>query len=168
MISMISQTLLNPNVISKFWISIYNDLVFSNKGVGTGNDFYGWEFHKYTKIAYGTIVTEEVRWENPAPTRMFWRPDKMIVEYELSNPYVQGIAEGWCSNWNQGSDQDPGDSFWIDLTEEECWKHCNDDFSCFQVDLYIFRQVPSNFFWNVLKCNTNGFFKYVVIYSKFY
>ena len=120
-------------------------LFFSNKGVGTGNDFYGWEFHKYTKIAYGTIVTEEVRWENPAPTRMFWRPDKMIVEYELSNPYVQGITEGWCSNWNQGSDQDPGDSFWIDLTEEECWKHCNDDFSCFQVDLFSGKYIFSIF-----------------------
>ena len=57
----------------------------------------------------------------------------MIVEYELSNPYVQGISEGWCSNWNQGSDQDPGDSSWIDLTEEQCWQHCNEDFSCFQV-----------------------------------
>ena len=50
-------------------IYLSNDLVFEKKGVGTGNDFYGWEFHKYTKIAYGTIVTEEVRWENPAPTR---------------------------------------------------------------------------------------------------
>ena len=59
--------------------------------MGTGNDFYGWEFHKHTKIAYGTIVTDEMRWENPAPTRMFWRPDKMVVEYELTSPYIQGI-----------------------------------------------------------------------------
>ena len=58
--------------------------------MGTGNDFYGWEFHKHTKIAYGTIVTDEMRWENPAPTRMFWRPDKMIVEYDLTSPYLQG------------------------------------------------------------------------------
>ena len=25
------------------------------------------------------------QWENPAPIRMFWRPDKMIVEYEFYN-----------------------------------------------------------------------------------
>ena len=55
----------------------------------------------------------------------------MIVEYELSNPYVQGVTEGWCSNWKQGSNQD-FDSFWIDLEEDECWKHCYDDISCFQ------------------------------------
>ena len=77
----------------------------------------------------------------------------MIVEYELSNPYVQGVTEGWCLNWNQGSDQDPGDSFWINLTEEECWKHCNDDFSCFQVGLF-----SGKYHLNIS----------VVIYSKFY
>ena len=37
------------------------------EGVGTGNDFHGWEFYKSTKIAYGTIVTDEARWETPAP-----------------------------------------------------------------------------------------------------
>ena len=55
------------------------------EGVGTGNDFYGWEFYKNTRIAYGSIVTSDMRWEHPAPSRMFWRPDKMIVEYELKN-----------------------------------------------------------------------------------
>ena len=34
-----------------------------------------------------------MRWENPAPKRMYWRPDKMIVEYEANsgddNPFVQ-------------------------------------------------------------------------------
>ena len=55
----------------------------------------------------------------------------MVAEYELSNPYVQGVTDGWCSNWQQGSNQDL-DSFWIDLEEDECWKHCHDDTSCFQ------------------------------------
>ena len=41
-----------------------------------------------------------------------------------------GISDGWCSNWNKGSDQ--GDSFWINLEEDECWKHCQNDPSCFQ------------------------------------
>jgi len=54
-------------------------------GVGTGNDFNGWDFYVNTKVLYGSVVADQMRWTNPAPTRMFWRPDKMIVEYELSN-----------------------------------------------------------------------------------
>ena len=100
------------------------------EGVGMGNDFWGWEFHRETKVAYGTIVTEEMRWENPTPTRMFWCPDKIIVEYKLMNPYLQGVFKGWCSQWEQGSDF--GDSFWINLSEDECWDHCKNDSSCFQ------------------------------------
>ena len=55
------------------------------EGVGTGNDFYGWEFHRETKVAYGSVVSEEERWERPAPSQMFWRPDRMVVQYELAN-----------------------------------------------------------------------------------
>ena len=54
------------------------------EGVGTGNDFYGWEFHRETRVAYGSVVLEEGRWETPAPSQMFWRPDRMVVHYELS------------------------------------------------------------------------------------
>ena len=54
------------------------------EGVGTGNDFYGWEFHRETRVAYGSVVSEEERWERPAPSQMFWRPDRMVVQYELS------------------------------------------------------------------------------------
>ena len=57
--------------------------------VGTGNDFYGWEFHKNVKVAFGSIVSENMKWEHPAPSRMFWRPDKMIMEYDLSSPYIE-------------------------------------------------------------------------------
>ena len=59
------------------------------EGVGTGNDFYGWEFHRDVKVAFGSIISEDFRWESPAPTKMFWRPDKMIMEYELTSPYFQ-------------------------------------------------------------------------------
>ena len=57
--------------------------------VGTGNDFYGWEFHKNVKVAFGSIISENMRWEHPVPSRMFWRPDKMIMEYELVSPYIE-------------------------------------------------------------------------------
>ena len=101
------------------------------EGVGTGNDFYGWAFYKYTKVALGTVVTDENRWETPVPTHMYWRPDKMIVEYELTNPYVNGIFDGYCQNWQEGSSNN-FDSHWENLTENECWDHCNADPLCFQ------------------------------------
>ena len=56
-----------------------------HEGVGTGNDFYGWAFHKDTRVAYGSVVSDEERWETPAPTRMYWRPDRMVGHYELSS-----------------------------------------------------------------------------------
>ena len=101
------------------------------EGVGTGNDFYGWEFHKNTKVALGTVVTDGIRWETPEPTHMYWRPDKMIVEYELTNPYIAGVFDGYCENWQEGSSND-SDSHWEDLTETECWEHCNADTICYQ------------------------------------
>ena len=58
--------------------------IASYEGVGTGNDFYGWEFHRETRVAYGSVVAEDQRWETPGPSQMFWRPDKMIVQYELA------------------------------------------------------------------------------------
>jgi hypothetical protein len=85
----------------------YHDLrsrgtgIASYKGVGTGNDFDGWEFHRATQVAAGSVVTPAYTWHRPAPTRMFWRPDKMIVEYELSSPLLAGVYSGWCSNWTQ-------------------------------------------------------------------
>ena len=26
---------------------------------GIGNDFWGWEFHKHTRVAYGALLLEE-------------------------------------------------------------------------------------------------------------
>ena len=64
------------------------------QGVGTGNDFYGWEFYKDVKVdkfkirnqekfllpkaAWGSVETPEWTWENPAPSKMYWRPDKVM------------------------------------------------------------------------------------------
>ena len=86
---------------------MYHDLrsrgtgIASYEGVGTGNDFDGWEFHRATQVAAGSVVTPAYTWSRPAPTRMFWRPDKMVVEYELSSPLLTGVHDGWCSNWTQ-------------------------------------------------------------------
>ena len=55
----------------------------------------------------------------------------MIVEYNLTSPYLAGGEyQGWCDQWQHGSDF--GDSFWINLSKDECWSHCEDDSSCYQ------------------------------------
>ena len=118
----------------------YHDLksrgtgVASYDGVGTGNDFSGWEWYRGTKAAYGSILADGERWEKPAPTRMFWRPDKMVVEYELSSPNIHGTFPGWCLNWMEGSTNGTGlnKSFWVNLSEAACWDHCNADSKCQQ------------------------------------
>ena len=73
----------------------YHDLrsrgsgIVYHEGVGTGNDFWGWGYHEKVKVAYGSIISNDMRWDTPEPSRMYWRPDKMIMEYDLSNPYLQ-------------------------------------------------------------------------------
>jgi hypothetical protein len=51
-----------------------------NDETGYGHDYSGWEFYKHTKIAYGTVIIDGQSYENPIPTKMYWRPDRMICE----------------------------------------------------------------------------------------
>ena len=39
--------------------------------------------YKDVQVAWGSVVTEEVTWETPSPSHMYWGPDKLVVEYEL-------------------------------------------------------------------------------------
>jgi hypothetical protein len=116
-----------------------------HEGVGTGKDFHCWEFYKSTKILYGTIVTDEARWETPAPSRMFWRPEKMVVEYELKKPILEGEFEGWCEDLAEGSID--GTSHWINIAENECWDHCINDTACFQAVFEFGENVDDNECW---------------------
>lgn len=50
---------------------------------GTGHDFQGWEFYRDAKIAYGTVIVNGQSFPNPVPERMYWRPDRVICEYEV-------------------------------------------------------------------------------------
>lgn len=50
---------------------------------GLGNDFSGWEFYKDTRVLYGSVVIDGKLHELPIPTKMSWRPDRMICEYEV-------------------------------------------------------------------------------------
>lgn len=54
-----------------------------NDETGYGHDYSGWEFYKHTKIAYGTVIINGQSYENPIPTKMYWRPDRMICEYSV-------------------------------------------------------------------------------------
>lgn len=49
---------------------------------GLGNDFSGWEFYKDTRVLYGSVVVDEETYRHPVPKRMYWRPDRMICEYD--------------------------------------------------------------------------------------
>ena len=99
-----------------------------HEGVGTGNDG-GWEFYKFTQVAYGSLELEKELIENPRPTRMFWRPDKMVAEYEIKSNGISGTWDGWCENWLGGGS---GEDHWVDIGEEECFARCDQDPLCNQ------------------------------------
>jgi len=50
---------------------------------GLGNDFSGWEFYKDTRVLYGSVAIDQKTHRHPVPKRMYWRPDRMICEYEV-------------------------------------------------------------------------------------
>lgn len=55
----------------------------TNAATGYGHDLTGWEFWKEIRIAYGTVIIGDKEYPNPAPVRMYWRPDRMICEYAV-------------------------------------------------------------------------------------
>jgi len=58
---------------------------------GTGHDKWGWEFWRKVKIAYGTVIIDGKRYENPIPKSMIWRPDRQICEYEVGGAVIREI-----------------------------------------------------------------------------
>ena len=56
---------------------------------GVGNDFSGWEFYKDTRILYGSVVINENTHRHPIPSRMYWRPDRMICEYNVDGVHLR-------------------------------------------------------------------------------
>ena len=79
-------------------IATWNGNASANEAnVGTGNDFNGWPWYRGVKAAYGSVIdsTSGHRWTEPNPTQMYWRPDKVILEYLLENPYIPHRTGGW-------------------------------------------------------------------------
>ncbi len=73
----------------------HNDLRCRGEGMvqhaetGYGHDLKGWEFHKRTKVAYGTVIINGTRYEHPSPVSLIWRPDRMICEYEVGGVSIR-------------------------------------------------------------------------------
>ena len=60
-----------------------------SENTGVGNDYRGWEFYKDTRVLYGSVIIGEKAHKHPKPTRMVWRPDKMICEYEIEGILIR-------------------------------------------------------------------------------
>ena len=56
---------------------------------GVGNDFMSWEFYKDTRVLYGSAIIDGETHTHPKPTRMFWRPERMICEYEIGGVMIR-------------------------------------------------------------------------------
>tara|TARA_B110000438_G_scaffold159397_1_gene152629 strand:+ start:3191 stop:5506 length:2316 start_codon:yes stop_codon:yes gene_type:complete len=60
-----------------------------SENTGLGNDYKGWEFYKDTRVLYGSVLVDGNVHHHPSPTRMIWRPDKMICEYEIGDVLIK-------------------------------------------------------------------------------
>ena len=63
--------------------------IVTDATTGTGHDFQGWEFYKDSKVAYGTVIVNGQSFPNPVPRKMFWRPDRVICEYEVGGVEIR-------------------------------------------------------------------------------
>ena len=66
-------------------VGLLESAIKGNEHTGVGNDYKGWEFYKDTRVLYGSVILDGETLKHPAPTRMYWRPDKMICEYEIGD-----------------------------------------------------------------------------------
>ncbi|MEJ6524211.1 MAG: hypothetical protein QNL65_08550, partial [Opitutales bacterium] len=70
-------------------VGILKSQLPSSENTGDGNDYRGWEFYKDTRVLYGSVIIGDKTHKNPTPTRMSWRPDKMICEYEIDGVTIR-------------------------------------------------------------------------------
>ena len=64
-------------------VSLIESKLAGTEHTGIGNDYNGWEFHKDTRVLYGSVIINGKTYKHPKPKSMRWRPDKLICEYEL-------------------------------------------------------------------------------------
>ena len=70
-------------------MGLLNSELAGSEHTGVGNDFRGWEFYKDTRVLYGSVLIGNKVFEYPVPSRMIWRPDKMICEYEIDGVSIR-------------------------------------------------------------------------------
>lgn len=70
-------------------VGLLESRIQGTENTGKGNDYSGWEFYKDTRVLYGSVILDGEVFRNPAPTRMIWRPDKMICEYEVEGVLIR-------------------------------------------------------------------------------
>ena len=70
-------------------VGLLESRIQGTEHTGKGNDYSGWEFYKDTRVLYGSVILDGEVFRNPAPTRMIWRPDKMICEYDVEGVRIR-------------------------------------------------------------------------------
>ena len=70
-------------------VGLLNSELPGSEHTGTGNDYRGWEFYKDTRVLYGSVRIGEKLFKHPVPSRMIWRPDKMVCEYEINGVLIR-------------------------------------------------------------------------------
>jgi hypothetical protein len=70
-------------------VGLLNSQLPRTEHTGVGNDYRGWEFYKDTRVLYGSVIIGNKVYKHPVPTRMIWRPDKMICEYEINGVTIR-------------------------------------------------------------------------------
>jgi len=55
---------------------------------GKGHDYWGWEFWRRTRCAYGSVLLDGETYRHPKPETMLWRPDRHICTYKVGTATV--------------------------------------------------------------------------------
>ena len=70
-------------------VGLVESQIDGTEHTGVGNDYRGWEFYKDTRVLYGSVRIGDKVHKHPAPTKMIWRPDKMICEYQIEGVKIR-------------------------------------------------------------------------------
>ena len=57
--------------------------------IGIGHDDYNWDFYRHTRLAYGSVIVDSVKYSFPNPIEMIWRPDRIECRYEVGGVVVE-------------------------------------------------------------------------------
>lgn len=75
----------------------------------------GWEWHKFARVAYGSVIIDGVEYTEPRPLKMVFRPDRVVCEYNVGGVTLREekfISYGEVYRDNDGDgDVDYDDSF---------------------------------------------------------